>query len=113
MVSADPWLPASLGPAKVRALAKAVRARVRSGAVVEGRVRLCVHVREPKRGDRRTVALLPRPMPKPGDLPPPAGGVQLADPAHPEAVLDSLEVLDLTVRGCPVPRAHHPRRTSG
>jgi hypothetical protein len=36
LVSADPWLPASLVPAKVRALAKAVPAWVRSGAVAEG-----------------------------------------------------------------------------
>jgi hypothetical protein len=50
LVSADPWLPASLDPAKVRALAKAVPAWVRIGAVVEDRVRLCVRVREPKRG---------------------------------------------------------------
>ena len=42
-----------------------------------------------------------RSMPQPGDLPPPAGDVQPADPAHPDAVLDGLEVLDLTVAGVP------------
>ncbi|MGI8807898.1 MAG: SWIM zinc finger family protein [Acidimicrobiales bacterium] len=40
-------------------------------------------------------------MPQPGDLPPPPADVQPADPAHPDAVLDGLEVLDLTVGGLP------------
>lgn len=40
-------------------------------------------------------------IPPPGDLPPPAGGVQQADPARPDAVLDGLEVLDLTLAGVP------------
>ena len=40
-------------------------------------------------------------MPQPGDLPPPAGDAQPADPADPDAVLDGLEVLDLTVAGVP------------
>ncbi len=40
-------------------------------------------------------------MPQPGDLPPPAGDVQQADPAHPDAVLDGLEALDLTFAGVP------------
>lgn len=40
-------------------------------------------------------------MPQPGDLPPPAGDVQPADPAHADAVLDGLEVLDVTVAGVP------------
>ena len=40
-------------------------------------------------------------MPQPGDLPPSAGDVQPADPADPAAVLDGLEVLDLTVKGVP------------
>ncbi len=38
-------------------------------------------------------------MPHPTDLPPPAGDVQQADPARPDAVLDGLEVLDLTLAG--------------
>ena len=40
-------------------------------------------------------------MPQPGDLPPPASDVQPADPAHADAVLDGLEVLDVTVSGVP------------
>ncbi|MGI8984155.1 MAG: SWIM zinc finger family protein [Acidimicrobiales bacterium] len=40
-------------------------------------------------------------MPQPGDLPAPAGDVQHADPAHPDAVLDGLEVLDVPVAGVP------------
>jgi len=40
-------------------------------------------------------------MPQPGDLPPPAADVQPADPTRPDAVLDGLEVLDLTLAGVP------------
>jgi len=40
-------------------------------------------------------------MPQPGDLPPPAGEVQPVDPAHTDAVLDGLEVLDVTVARVP------------
>jgi len=46
--SADPWLPASVDDAKVRALAADVEAWVRSGAVVGGRARLCLRVHEPE-----------------------------------------------------------------
>lgn len=46
-------------------------------------------------------------MPQPGDLPPPASDVQPADPAHPDAVLDGLEVLDVTVAGVPFREAVH------
>jgi uncharacterized Zn finger protein len=40
-------------------------------------------------------------MPQSGDLPPPVDDVQPADPAHADAVLDGLEVLDVTVGGAP------------
>jgi len=40
-------------------------------------------------------------MLEPGDLPPPAGEVQPVDPAHTDAVLDGLEVLDVTFAGVP------------
>jgi uncharacterized Zn finger protein len=40
-------------------------------------------------------------MPQPGDLRAPASDVQPADLAHPDAVLDGLEVLDVNVRGVP------------
>ena len=40
-------------------------------------------------------------MPQRADLPSPPADVQPADPAHPDAVLDGLEVLDLTVGGVP------------
>jgi uncharacterized Zn finger protein len=40
-------------------------------------------------------------MPQRGDLPPPASAVQPADPAHADALLDGLEVLDVTVAGIP------------
>jgi hypothetical protein len=45
--SVDPWLPRSLNPEKVAALAAAVHAWVRSGAVMGGRLRLCLRVHEP------------------------------------------------------------------
>jgi SNF2 family DNA or RNA helicase len=93
LVSADPWLPASLDPAKVRALAEAVAAWVRSGAVVEGRVRLCLRVREPQRGDRWTVELLAQDRDEPS-LVLPLGDVWAGrspfGPSAVEAVLTSL-----------------------
>ncbi|MEW6152390.1 MAG: DEAD/DEAH box helicase [Actinomycetota bacterium] len=58
LTSADPWLPATLDPVKVRALAEAVAGWARSGAVVEGRARLCLRVQEPARGDRWYVEML-------------------------------------------------------
>ena len=48
LVSADPWLSPSLDPAKLAALAAAVAAWVRSGAVVSGRARLCLRLVEPQ-----------------------------------------------------------------
>ena len=48
---ADPWLPASLDPAKVLALAAEVDRWMRSGAVVTGEARLCLRLHEP-RGSR-------------------------------------------------------------
>ncbi len=47
LVSADPWLAASLDAAKVRALGEEVQEWVRSGAVIGGRLRLCLRVHEP------------------------------------------------------------------
>src|SRR5207302_5330515 len=48
LVSPDPWLAPALDQAKVRALAAEIQAWVRSGAVVGGRVRLCLRVHEPQ-----------------------------------------------------------------
>jgi len=47
LVSAEPWLPASLDRAKVAALAGEVAAWVRSGAVVGGRAGLLIRLHEP------------------------------------------------------------------
>jgi SNF2 family DNA or RNA helicase len=59
LVSADPWLAPRLDQAKVAALANAVAAWVRSGAVVGGRARLCLRVHEPARaGGEWSVELL-------------------------------------------------------
>jgi non-specific serine/threonine protein kinase len=51
LVSADPWLSPSLDAAKVAALADAVGVWVRSGAVIPGRVRLCLRIVEPVAGE--------------------------------------------------------------
>ncbi|MEO5678434.1 MAG: SNF2 helicase-associated domain-containing protein, partial [Acidimicrobiales bacterium] len=58
LVSPDPWLAASVDRAKLRALAEEVAAWVRSGAVVGGRVRLCLRVHEPGRSGAWRVELL-------------------------------------------------------
>ncbi len=58
LVSADPWLAASADRAKVGALADEVAGWVRSGAVVGGRVRLCLRVHEPGRNGAWRVELL-------------------------------------------------------
>jgi SNF2 Helicase protein len=47
LASADPWLPPSLDPPKVRALADVLDAWVRSATVVGSQVRLCLRVHEP------------------------------------------------------------------
>ena len=47
LVSANPWLPDRLDPAKLSALAATVSDWVRSGAVMGGRARLCLRVLEP------------------------------------------------------------------
>jgi len=47
LVSPDPWLSPALDPEKVAAMATAVQAWVRSGAVIGGTVRLCLRVHEP------------------------------------------------------------------
>ena len=48
LASADPWMSSSLDPTKLAALAGAVTAWVRSGAVVGGRARLCLRLIEPE-----------------------------------------------------------------
>jgi hypothetical protein len=48
LVSVDPWLAPTADAAKLRALAEAVQAWVRSGAVMGGRLRLCLRVHEPE-----------------------------------------------------------------
>ncbi|MBV9660126.1 MAG: DEAD/DEAH box helicase [Acidimicrobiales bacterium] len=59
LVSADPWLPDRLDPAKLSALAVAVADWIRSGAVVGGRARLCLRLHEPTRaGGEWSVELL-------------------------------------------------------
>ncbi len=56
-------------------------------------------------------------MPQPGDLPPPASDARPADPDHPDAVLEGLDVLDVTVAGAPfrerVRLAYHLLATIG
>ena len=101
LVSADPWLPASLDRAKVRALAEAVASWVRSGAVVEGRVRLCLRVRVPERGDGWTVEQLAQDRDEPS-LVLPLGDVWAGrSPFGPSVVEDVLTSLGRMVRLAP------------
>jgi SNF2-related domain/SNF2 Helicase protein/Helicase conserved C-terminal domain len=53
LVSTDPWLPASVDARKAAALAAAVQAWVRSGAVIGGKARLCLRVHEPAATESR------------------------------------------------------------
>ena len=64
--SAGPWFPESLDQAKVAALADRVADWIRSGAVVGGRARLCLRVREPERtGEAWGVELLAQDLDEP------------------------------------------------
>jgi SNF2 family DNA or RNA helicase len=101
LVSADPWLPPSLDPAKVRALADAVTTWVRSGAVIEGRVRLCLRVREPARGDAWTVELLAQDRDEPSLVLPLADAWAGRSPFGPSALEDVLASLGRMVRLAP------------
>jgi SNF2 family DNA or RNA helicase len=101
LVSADPWLPASLDPAKVRALAEAVTAWVRSGAVIAGRVRLCLRIREPERGDGWTVELLAQDRDEPSLVLPLSDVWSGRSPFGPSAVEDVLTSLGRMVRLAP------------
>jgi SNF2 family DNA or RNA helicase len=47
LTAADPRLPSSLDPARVRALAETVQAWVRAGALLGGKARLCLRLHEP------------------------------------------------------------------
>ena len=101
LVSGDPWLPASLDSAKVRALAGAVAAWARSGAVIAGRVRLCLRVREPERGDGWTVEMLAQDRDEPS-LVLPLGDVWAGrSPFGPSAVEDLLTSLGRMARLAP------------
>ena len=100
-MSADPWLPASLDPAKVRALAEAVTAWVRSGVVIDGRVRLCLRVREPARGDGWTVELLAQDRDEPSLVLPLADVWSGRSPFGTSAVEDVLTSLGRMVRLAP------------
>ncbi|HVE23760.1 MAG TPA: SNF2 helicase-associated domain-containing protein, partial [Sporichthya sp.] len=101
LVSADPWLPASLDPAKVRALAEAVTAWVRSGAVIAGGVRLCLRVREPERGDGWTVELLAQDRDEPSLMLPLDDVWSGRSPFGPSVVEDVLASLGRMVRLAP------------
>jgi len=101
LVSADPWMPASLDPAKVRALAQAVTTWIRSGAVIAGRVRLCLRVREPARGDGWSVELLAQDRDEPS-LVLPLGDVWAGrSPFGPSAVEEVLTSLGRMARLAP------------
>jgi len=52
-------------------------------------------------------AIEPPTMPQPGDLPPPAGDIEPADPAHADAVLSRLTGTAVTVASVPLSDAVH------
>ena len=105
--SPDPWLPPSLDAAKVRALAEAVQAWVRSGAVVGGRVRLCLRVHEPDRAPRTRrapgwrVELLAQDRDEPSLVVPLADVWEARSPFGPSAVEDTLLSLGRLARVAP------------
>ena len=101
LVSADPWMPASLDPAKVRALAQAVTTWIRSGAVIAGRVRLCLRVREPARGDGWSVELLAQDRDEPSLVLPLADVWAGRSPFGPSAVEEVLTSLGRMARLAP------------
>ena len=94
LTSPDPWLPPSLDIGKVTALAAEVDAWVRSGAVIAGRARLLLRVREPATADRPwEVELLAQDRDEPSLVVPVAdvvGGRSPFGPDGPEAVLAAL-----------------------
>lgn len=101
LVSADPWLPASLDPAKVRALAEAVTTWIRSGAVIAGRVRLGLRFASRTRGDGWTVELLAQDRDEPS-LVLPLGDVWAGrSPFGPSAVEEVLTSLGRMARLAP------------
>ena len=101
LVSPDPWLPPTLDPAKVGALAEAVATWVRTGAVIEGRVRMCLRVREPARGDVWIIELLAQDRDEPSLVLPLADVWAGRSPFGPSVVEDVLTALGRMVRLAP------------
>jgi len=108
LVSADPWLPRSLDPSKVGALADAVGVWVRSGAVVGGRVRLCLRVHEPDASARRKrparpwrVELLAQDRDEPSLVVPLSDVWERRSPFAPTVVEDTLTALGRLARLAP------------
>jgi hypothetical protein len=108
LVSADPFLPSSLDPSKVAALAEAVGRWVRSGAVVGGRVRLCLRVHEPDDTARRRrvarswrVELLAQDRDEPSLVVPLSDVWDRRSPFAPTVVEDTLTALGRLARLAP------------
>lgn len=101
LVSADPWLPPSLDPAKVHALADAVQAWVRSGTVVGGRVRLCLRVHEPVGPDDWMVELLVQDRDEPSLVIPFADVLQGDSPFGSSVIEETLAALGRLARLAP------------
>jgi len=101
LVSADPWLPPSLDPAKVRALADVVDAWVRSATVVGGRVRLCLRVHEPVGPDDWFVELLVQDRDEPSLVIPLADVLQGESPFGTNVIEETLAALGRLARLAP------------
>jgi len=102
LAGADPWLPASLDQEKVAALAAAVGAWVRSGAVMGGRLRLVLRVHEPLvPGDGWSVELLVQDRDEPSLVLPLADVWERRSPFGPTAFVDALAALGRLARLAP------------
>ena len=106
LVAEDPWLASSVDPAKARALADAIQSWVRSGAVVGGRLRLCLRVHEPVSSSRRApaewrVELLAQDRDEPSLVVPLADVWAGSAPFGPSAVEDALVALARVARLAP------------
>ena len=101
LASADPWLPPSLDPAKVRTLAEVVGAWVRSATVVGGRVRLCLRVHEPVGADDWFVELLVQDRDEPSLVIPLADALQGESPFGTNVIEETLAALGRLARLAP------------
>jgi hypothetical protein len=101
LVAADPELPAWVDPTKAAALASTVAGWVRSGAVVGGRIRLCVRVVEPEDDGTWRVELLAQDRDETSLVVPLTSIWDGSAPFGPTAIRDTLTALGRMARVAP------------